>query len=39
MERIRFKDLSIMLKLAVIGGYISIVSFTIGFIYGFIGAL
>jgi len=38
-KRIEWGDLSTGLKWAVVGGYISIVSFCGGFVIGFLGAL
>lgn len=35
--QIKFKDLSIWIKVALIGGWISIISFTIGFVIGAFG--
>ena len=38
-QKISFKDLSIALKISMIGGFISAVSFIIGAIIGFVGAI
>lgn len=35
----KFSDLNVWLKLAIIGGWLALFSFTIGFMYGFFGAL
>ena len=37
-NKIKFKDLSLNLKISVIGGHISFISFVIGFLIGFLGA-
>lgn len=34
---VRFKHLSLGLKIAIVGGWLSIISFSIGFIMGFLG--
>lgn len=39
MEKIRFKDLSLWIKIGVIGGIVSISYEIIGFIIGFINAI
>jgi hypothetical protein len=38
-EQIRFRDLSVWLKIAVIGSWIYLGLFLIGFIYGFLSTL
>lgn len=37
MEEVTFKDLSIWLKIAIIGGWVTAITFVFGFIYGFLG--
>lgn len=39
MKKIRFKDLCLFLKIAVIGGFVYVALFIIAFIYGFLGAI
>ena len=39
MAKTRFKDLSNWLKFSIIGGFISMVSYGIAFLYGFVEAL
>jgi|6_EtaG_2_1085325.scaffolds.fasta_scaffold30396_3 hypothetical protein len=39
MAKIKYGDLSGGLKWAIVGGWISLISFGIGFLYGFIGVL
>jgi len=39
MKKIRFKDLCLFLKIAVIGGFVYAVVCVIAFIYGFLGAI
>jgi len=36
---IKFKDLSVWLKIAILGGWATAIGFCVGFIYGFFGAL
>ena len=38
-KKIRFKDLTVWLKIAIIFGWIEAVLFSIGFIYGFMNVL
>ena len=39
MGKVKFKDLSGWMKVAAIGGMITFISFVLGFVWGFLGAI